>query len=55
MLCIDSIIYSQSEDILWNLAKKFNATLDDIVKINDIENPDLIYPGQKLLILKKIC
>ena len=45
----------QPGDTLWNLAKKFNTTVDDIVKINDIENPDLIYPGQKLLILKKIC
>ena len=50
------IIYVvQPGDTLWNLAKKFNTTVDDIVKINDIENPDLIYPGQKLLILKKIC
>ncbi|WP_317368475.1 LysM domain-containing protein, partial [uncultured Tyzzerella sp.] len=44
----------QSGDTLWDLAKKFNTTVDDIVKLNDIENPDLIYPGQKLLILKKI-
>ncbi len=50
------IIYVvQSGDTLWDLAKKFNTTVDDIVKLNDIENPDLIYPGQKLLILKKIC
>lgn len=41
-------------DTLWNLAKKFNTTIDDILELNDIENPDLIYPGQKLLIIKKI-
>ena len=45
----------QSGDTLWDLAKKFNTTVDDIVELNDIENPDLIYPGQKLLILKKVC
>lgn len=50
------IIYVvQSGDTLWDLAKKFNTTVDDIVGLNDIENPDLIYPGQKLLILKKVC
>lgn len=50
------IIYVvQPGDTLWCLAKKFNTTVDDIVELNDIENPDLIYPGQKLLILKKIC
>ncbi len=50
------IIYVvQPGDTLWNLAKKFNTTVDDIVELNDIENPDLIYPGQKLLILKKVC
>ncbi|WP_250277310.1 DUF3794 and LysM peptidoglycan-binding domain-containing protein [[Clostridium] colinum] len=50
------IIYVvQPGDTLWCLAKKFNTTVDDIVSLNDIENPDLIYPGQKLLILKKIC
>ena len=50
------IIYVvQPGDTLWCLAKKFNTTVDDIVELNDIENPDLIYPGQKLLILKKVC
>ena len=44
----------QPGDILWCLAKKFNTTVDDIVELNDIENLDLIYPGQKLLILKKV-
>ena len=45
----------QHNDTLWKLAKKFNTTIDDNVSLNDIENPDLIYPGQKLLILKKVC
>ena len=30
------------------------ATVEDILAINEIENPDLIYPGQKLLIIKQI-
>ncbi|MDE6357594.1 MAG: DUF3794 domain-containing protein, partial [Eubacteriales bacterium] len=50
-----NIYIVQPGDTLWCLAKKFNTTVDDIVELNDIENPDLIYPGQKLLILKKVC
>ena len=40
----------QPGDTLWDLAKKFNTTVDDIIELNDIENPDLIYPGEKLRI-----
>ncbi len=41
-------------DTLWKLAKRFNTTVADILKLNDsIENPDLIYPGQRLIIVKK--
>ncbi len=39
-------------DTLWKIAKRYNAPLDILISINDIENPDLIYPGQKLLIPK---
>lgn len=42
-------------DTLWKLAKRFNTTVDDIVELNDIENPDLIYPGERLIILKRIA
>ena len=41
-------------DTLWKLAKRFNSTVDDIAKINKIENPDLIYPNQKLVIVKRV-
>ncbi len=41
-------------DTLWKIAKRFNTTIEDIVLINDIEDPDKIYPGEKFLILKNI-
>ncbi len=44
----------QKNDTLWSIAKKFNTDIDDIVEINEMENPDLLFEGQKLLILKKI-
>jgi len=41
-------------DTLWKIAKRFNTTIEDIVSVNEIEDPDKIYPGEKFLILKKI-
>ena len=37
-------------DTLWNIAKKFDTTVNDIARYNGITNPDLIYPGQTLRI-----
>lgn len=41
-------------DTLWKLARRFNTTVGEIARINDIENPDLIYPNQKLVIVKSV-
>lgn len=41
-------------DTLWKLARRFNTTVKEIARINDIENPDLIYPNQKLVIVKNV-
>lgn len=40
-------------DTLWNLAKRFNTTVQDIVEINDLDENAPINIGQKLIILKK--
>lgn len=44
----------KSGDNLWALAKKFNTSVKDIQEINDIDMPDTLHVGQKLIILKKI-
>jgi len=44
----------QKGDSLWKIAKNYNTSIDDILSVNDIDDPNKIYPGQKLLILKKI-
>ncbi|KXL52087.1 putative cell wall hydrolase LytN precursor [Anaerotignum neopropionicum] len=50
-----AVIYTvQPGDSLWTIAKRFDTTIARILMVNDIENPDLIYPGQKLLIIKMI-
>lgn len=33
---------------LWEIATSFGMKVDTIVKLNNLSNPDLIYPGQKL-------
>ena len=48
-----AVIYMvQPGDSLWSIAKNYHTTMEDILAVNEIENPDLLYPGQKLLIIK---
>ena len=37
-------------DTLWNIAKMFGSTVDDIVRVNGIEDENTIFPGQKIFI-----
>ena len=43
----------QNGDNLWNIAKQYNTSMDDLLSLNDMAEHKII-PGQKLLILKKI-
>ncbi|GHU52314.1 spore coat protein [Clostridia bacterium] len=48
------VIYTaQKGDTLFNVAKKYNTTTDDIASINEIEPTDKIFAGQKFLIVKR--
>lgn len=38
----------QSGDTLWGIAREYHTTVSSIVSLNDIANPNLIYPGQEL-------
>ncbi|MGB4451838.1 MAG: LysM peptidoglycan-binding domain-containing protein, partial [Bacillota bacterium] len=40
----------QPGDSIWAIAKRFGTTVEAIVRINGIRNPDLIYPGEVLKI-----
>ena len=44
----------QNGDSAWSIAKKYNTGLDDLLEINELDSPEDITPGQKLLVLKKI-
>lgn len=39
-------------DTIWNIAKKFKVSMCDILKLNDIENPDRINIGDRLYIMR---
>ena len=46
----ETIYIVQKGDTLSGIAKKYNTTYQKIAKDNNISNPNLIYPGQKLII-----
>lgn len=37
-------------DTLWGIAKRYGKTLNQILQANPTGNPDLIYPGQQIII-----
>ncbi|MBQ9658069.1 MAG: DUF3794 domain-containing protein [Clostridia bacterium] len=41
-------------DTLWEIAKRFKTTVDDIVRVNGIENPDQILAGEKIYIPRTV-
>jgi 2',3'-cyclic-nucleotide 2'-phosphodiesterase/3'-nucleotidase len=45
-----SVYVIQSGDTLWGIAGKYNLTWEELDKMNDLENPRLILPGQTILV-----
>jgi LysM repeat protein len=45
-----TIYVIQQDDTLWKIAKKYYTTVEDLVKLNDIEDPEVIKVGEKLII-----
>ncbi len=41
-------------DTLWSLAKRYNTTVRDIQELNDLDMPESLREGQKIIILKKV-
>ncbi len=44
----------QPNETLWSIAKEYNTNVDDIAKVNNIEDVDYIEEGEKLIIIKKV-
>lgn len=49
-----TIYICQTGDTLWKIAKKYNTSVNEIAQLNDMDNPNKVFAGQKLLILKKV-
>lgn len=39
----------QPGDTLYTIARQTGVTVEEIIKLNKLDNPDVIYPGQQLL------
>jgi len=49
-----TIYVVQIGDDLWKIAKKYNTSIDELLAVNDIEKPNEVIAGHKLLVLKKV-
>ena len=45
------IVYIVKEgDTIWDIAKKYKTTMQDIINVNNLDNGDEIFVGEKLFI-----
>lgn len=44
----------QKGDTLWNIAKQYYTSVEALLELNHLENPDHLQVGHKLIILKKV-
>ena len=42
----------QPGDTLWKIAKRYGVSVETLIAANDIKNPDLIQPGQKIILVR---
>ena len=48
-----TLYIAREGDKLWNIAKKYNTTIDEIAEVNEIKADDVLMQGQCLIIEKK--
>ncbi|HZJ83065.1 MAG TPA: SPOCS domain-containing protein, partial [Clostridia bacterium] len=48
------IYFVQPGDDLWSVAKRYNTTINNIVRYNEIENRDTLEVGSKIIIFKRL-
>lgn len=49
-----TIYIVQKDDVLWDIAKRYNTTLEEIQGANENLSPNNIMPGEKIIIEKKV-
>ena len=50
-----TIYFVKEGDTLWKIAKKYRSTVDDIMRLNEIEDSENINVGMQLFIPKYVC
>lgn len=50
-----TIYVVEDGDTLWKIAKRYFTTVDNILEVNEVENPDNIKAGDKLIIPGRMC
>jgi LysM repeat protein len=48
-----TVYCAQKNDSLWNIAKRYNTTIEEIMSANGLTS-EILSPGQKIIILKKV-
>lgn len=48
------VLCVQKGDTLWSIAKKYNASIEELAAINDMDSTAGLVDGQKLLVVKKV-
>ena len=48
------IYFVKPGDTIWKIAKKFKSTIEEIVKVNQIEDENMINVGEKLFIPREV-
>jgi LysM repeat protein len=46
----DKIYIVRSGDTIWKIARMFGVSMESIIAANNLQNPNLIFPGQQLII-----
>lgn len=46
------VYFVKKGDTIWNVSKKFKVCMDNIIKLNNLENPDKLNVGDRLYIMK---
>ena len=49
-----TIYIVQRDDTLWDIAKRYNTTVDEILSANENINPNNMMPGEKIIIEKNV-
>jgi len=49
------VLCTQKGDSLWSIAKKYNASLEELAAINELDSGAELVAGQKLLVVKKVA